>query len=721
MAPTVADRSAAYLAAIVSSSDDAIIGKDLNGIVTSWNRAAELMFGYTADEALGQSIRLIIPADRQDEEDQVLRRIRAGESVEHFETERVRKDGSLIPISLSVSPIRDSKGHIVGASKIARDISERKRGEAVLAAAEVSREGLRQRLMTLVAASGKLFGSPRVSDVVSSALSLAPDLVAADAYVIWRLQKGKGWQPLGFDGVSTHFAHLTRAHGVSELQNLKPLAVEDVSTWSVGAARRKEFAEEGITSLLVVPMLLHSRREGVFVFYHRMPHRYSDVDVKTASALGNLTAAAMTNAELFEEHQRLVRASVLADVLRRISTSLNYEELVLDIANLSVPRIADWCAVDLVGPDGRLERLAAAHADDAMVAMVYELRERLPRLEFTPEGPASVAASGGSIFVPEITDKMLVAAAHGDAEQLHVLRALGTASYMCVPVRGRHGVMGEMVFACGQSGRRFEEDDLALVHELARRTGVAVENAQAYQESQRANRLKDTFLATLSHELRTPLNAILGYARMLRTSVVPDDKRAHALETLERNAVTLSQMINDVLDVSRVAAGKLALAMQPVSLRKLVRECVDSIGPSAADKGLDLQMIANGDALDIDGDRRRLQQVFSNLLSNAIKFTPRGGRIRVTASGDQSSATVEVRDSGIGIPPAFRDKIFQPFQQVSVRPSGESGGLGLGLAIVRQIVALHHGTVTIESEGEGKGSTFIVRLPRHRAESTGDR
>src|SRR6185503_305043 len=220
--------------------------------------------------------------------------------------------------------------------------------------------------------------------------------------------------------------------------------------------------------------------------------------------------------------------------------------------------------------------------------------------------------------------------------------------------------------------------------------------AQAYEEAQRANRSKDNFLATLSHELRTPLNAILGYTWMLRSNVVTNDRRAHALETVERNAKTVSQMLYDLLDVSRIASGKLTLTMQPIDLRRLVLESVESVAPKAADKRLSLHVDADGDPLVIQGDRARLQQVFENLLTNAVKFTPEDGRINVTLKSSQTAATVAVADSGIGIPTAFQSKVFEPFEQVRLKSTPQIGGLGLGLAIVRQIVELHGGTVTLE-------------------------
>jgi PAS domain S-box len=713
MTTSAAERVAQHLSAIVSSSDDAMIGKDLNGIVLSWNAAAERMFGYMAKEVIGQSIRLIIPAARQSEEDEVLRRIRAGKSVKHFETERVRKDASLIPISLTVSPLRDAEGRVVGASTIARDISERKDREARLTATEAARDDLHDRLQMLVAASTKLFETPHLSAVVNFALNVAQDLVPADAYVIWRLKPEVGWEPLAFDGVSAEFASVTAAKEQTELEFTEPMTVEDVLTWPAGAPRRQAYMDEGIASMLIVPLVLHGLRQGAFVFYHRMRHRYSEVDVNVGAALGNLTAAAMTNAELFDEHQRVVRAGVLADVLRCLATPLNYQDMLTNIATVFVPRIADWCVVDLVGKDNTVERFPAAHVDKSKGEINPVLRLCFPESQFTPGASELVIASGQSVFVRRVTDDMLVKALSDNEEQLQLIRVLGIVSYMCVPLIGKHGTIGAMTLAMGESGRHFVDDDLQLVEELAHRTGLAIESAQAYEEAQRANRIKDNFLATLSHELRTPLNAILGYTWMLRSNVVTDERRERALETVERNAKTVSQMLYDLLDVSRIASGKLTLTIQPMDLRKLVLESVESVTPKAADKRLSVRVDADKDPLLIQGDRARLQQVFGNLLTNAVKFTPDDGRITVTVNSSPKAATVVVQDSGIGIPAAFQAKVFEPFEQVRLKSTPQIGGLGLGLAIVRQIVELHGGTVTLESEGEGKGSTFIVQLPRH--------
>lgn len=362
--------TAVLLSAIIESSDNAIVSKDLNGIVQSWNRAAERMFGYTADEMVGQSILKIIPEDRLKEEERVLTSIRAGERVDHFEPVRKTRTGSLLPISLTVSPIRDSSGRVVGASKIARDISDRKRAEA-----------------------------------------------------------------------------------------------------------------------------------------------------------------------------------------------------------------------------------------------------------------------------------------------------------------------------------------------------LAVENARSYEEARTANRLKDEFLATLSHELRTPLNAVLGYARMLRSSAVPPERMANAIEVVERNAVALAQIVEDVLDVSRIISGKARLEVQATDICKVVEDAIATVMLTAEAKGISVERAIDARVGVINGDPNRLRQVIWNLLSNAVKFTPRAGRIEIRLERMDGHLEIAVSDTGIGFSPEFRPHLFERFRQAEGGTARRHGGLGLGLAIARHIVEMHGGTIEAASEGEGRGSTFRVQLP----------
>ena len=384
--PSLQHQEAALrLAAIVNSSDDAIVSKTLEGIITSWNPAAERMFGWSAAEAVGRSITLIVPPDRLDEEMAVLASLRRGESIDHYETLRMRKDGVIIPISLTVSPIRDLSGKIIGASKIARDISERKRVE-----------------------------------------------------------------------------------------------------------------------------------------------------------------------------------------------------------------------------DERLRALAQEQA--------------------------------------------------------------------------------------------------------------------ARAEAERANRVKDEFLATLSHELRTPLTSIMGWVRMLRQRSLDDGATERALEIVDRNTQALTRLVEDILDISSITMGRFRLESVPVDLAAVVRAAVDSIRHAATAKNIQLELIVSPMTHAVTGDAGRLQQVVWNLLANAVKFTPDEGHIEVTVAPVGSYAEVRVRDNGQGIAPEFAPRLFDRFSQHDASTTRKHGGLGMGLAIVRHLVELHGGTVRAESLGPGHGATFIVRLPQvlaHAVKSDG--
>ena len=234
---------------------------------------------------------------------------------------------------------------------------------------------------------------------------------------------------------------------------------------------------------------------------------------------------------------------------------------------------------------------------------------------------------------------------------------------------------------------------------------------EAREEAERANRLKDEFLATLSHELRTPLTAILGWARMLQTNNFDETAAARALETIERNARTQSQLIDDLLDVSRIVTGKLRLDVRAVDLPAVVTAAVDTLRPAAEARGIHLQILLDPRAGPVSGDPDRLQQVVWNLVSNAIKFTPKGGRVQVRLERVNSHVEITVADTGTGIAAEFLPHVFDRFRQADQTMTRKYGGLGLGLAIVRQLVELHGGTVHVESRGEGEGATFTVSLP----------
>ena len=237
------------------------------------------------------------------------------------------------------------------------------------------------------------------------------------------------------------------------------------------------------------------------------------------------------------------------------------------------------------------------------------------------------------------------------------------------------------------------------------------ERAGLLSREQLANRMKDEFLMTVSHELRTPLTAIYGWARMLVTGQIREDQKRRAIETIERNAHAQMQLVNDLLDVSRAISGKVRLDVRSVDLSDVVLAAIDSVQPSADAKGIRLEVVLDSNAGPISGDRDRMQQVIWNLLSNAIKFTPKDGRVQVILEKRESHVELIVSDTGTGIDAQFLPHVFDRFRQADAGTTRQHGGLGLGLAIVRHLVELHGGSVTVESDGAGAGTTFRVRIP----------
>jgi PAS domain S-box-containing protein len=655
--------TAALLAAIVQSTSDAILATDLTQTITFWNRSAERLYGYAAAEAIGRSNRLIIPPDRYEEEDDVLRRVRAGEPATHVDTVRVRKDGTRIEVSITASPIRDQDGHIIGISKIARDISQRRdteRDVARLAAiVEGSDDAIVAKDLTGVItswnrAAERIFGYSAAEAVGQSILLIIPeDRHDEERQVLARIRRGE--------------------------------AVKHFET-----VRRRKDGTLFPVALTISPI---RNLAGTIIGASKIARDISDR--KRAEAEAQIAHA---------------RTTFLAHATEALSRSLDYYTTLKAIAELAVPDIADWCAVDIKENDNRISRLAVAHVDPAKVEFAQELRRRYED-PASPTSPASVIRTGIPAMIPEVTDAMIVAAAKGDEERVRLVRSLGLLSYICVPLSVGEETLGALTFATSTSGRRYSDEDLRFAEHVASRAALAVGNARAYEYLQRANRLKDEFLATLSHELRTPLNAILGYSRMLRGGLLAGDRFTRALETIERNTTALTQMIEDILDVSRIVSGSTRLNVQPVDLGLVLHESVETVLPAAEAKRIRVQTVIDPHVGPVAGDPDRLRQVVWNLLSNAVKFTPRDGRVQARLERVNSNAEIVVSDTGIGIDADFLPHVFERFRQADSSTTRQHSGLGLGLSIVRSLVELHGGTVHAASGGKNLGATFRVSLP----------
>jgi PAS domain S-box-containing protein len=400
----------------------------------------------------------------------------------------------------------------------------------------------------------------------------------------------------------------------------------------------------------------------------------------------------------------------LAEASTILASSLDYEATLSSVAKLAVPKIADCAACVIFTVDGRMQRLAVEHVDPTKAELARELLARCPPNVNAAHGVGHVIRTGKAEHDQGTADAVLEASSEGVAA-LAFANALGLQSSIRVPLAVRGHVVGAFTLAWDQPGRHATTEDVGLAEDLARRAGLAIENAVHYKAAADASVAKDEFLAVVSHELRTPLNAILGWVHMLRENAVPEGRQQHALETIERNARAQNQLIDDLLDVSRIVSGKLRLDVAPVDLQTVVERAIETVRPAAAAKNISLKPTLNPDASPVMGDADRLQQVVWNLLSNAVKFSPNSSDVHVVLCRRESNVELMVRDHGQGIEPLFLPHVFERFRQADASAARGKGGLGLGLAIVRNLVELHGGSIRAESEGPGRGSAFTVSLP----------
>jgi PAS domain S-box-containing protein len=647
----------AYLAAIVSSSDDAIISRDIEGQIVSWNRAAEGLFGYLEREALGQPIELIIPPELLPEEEDVLRRIRSGETIDHYETTRIAKDGHRLEVSLTVSPLKGEDGRIIGASQIARDIGDRKRlerGAAHLAAiidssddAIVSKD-LNGIVMSWNSAAERMFGFT-ADEMIGRSIRLVipPDRQAEEDDVL---------------------AHIRRGERVEHYETVRQR--KDGSTLSV--------------SLTVSPIRDESGR------------------VVGASKIARDVTERVRMEAAAREHAS--NTATLGEMGALVASTLDRQAITLRVAEVATALThAQWGAFAYSERDRE-------SGDESMQYSV----SRAPRDAVAQFLQWPAAAVFESVFrgnVLRLDDVTADPRFEHRASPLKTDDDLQVRSVLALPVKGvSRDVLGVLFFGHPEP-ERFTEQHQHLAAGIASWASIALENARFFEEAKDANRLKDEFLAVLSHELRTPLNAIVGYARLLSGGVLSKQKAARGLEILERNATWLTQIVEDVLDVSRIVSGKIRLDVQPVDLSLIVDNAVATVQPAADAKGIRLQSIVDPQVGPVSGDPGRLQQVVWNLLSNAVKFTPKEGRVQVRVERVNSHVEIIVSDTGVGIRTDFLPYVFERFRQADAGTTRKSGGLGLGLAIVRHIVEMHGGSVEASSAGEGQGATFTVKMP----------
>ncbi|HET8654658.1 MAG TPA: PAS domain S-box protein [Longimicrobiaceae bacterium] len=715
--------------------DYAIFALNADGTIASWNRGAEGLKGYSSSEVIGRHFSLFYTEEDR-EAGRPAANLRAAVAEGRVEDEgwRVRKDGSRFWANVVITALRSDDGDLLGFAKVTRDLTERRAAE----------EALRDR-------ERKLRDTQRLAGLGSWDWDPVADRVT------WteELHELYGVGPESFG--ATLEAYLERVH---------PGDRERVRATIETAFREGgpfEFEERIVRPDGEVRTLRSRGRAVQDETGHtvRMGGACLDItDAKQAQAQAIELAgeqAARAAAEATTARLRfLLRASEL------LASSLEYEATVRTVAELAVPEVADWCAVDLVEDGGALRRVAVAHSDPAKVELARRLGERYPPARDAELGAWHVIHTGRSEYYPDIPDELLASAIR-DEEQLALARELGLRSAITVPLSGRSGVLGVLTLVQAESGRRLSENDLRIAEELGRHAALAIENARLHRrleaqnarlseqteeleaqahhledlmaelevtnealqerthEAERANQAKSAFLATMSHELRTPLNAIIGYTDLLAMGVTGPitDQQGQQLGRITAGAKHLLQLIDEVLTFSRIEAGRMEVHLVQTDLGALVGDTAALIAPLAEEKGLRFRYDASAEPTTVLTDEGKVRQILINLLGNAIKFTD-AGEVCLRAWTDGGEIIFQVADTGIGIASEEMDQIFEPFQQASRGTTRQAGGTGLGLSVCRQIARLLGGDVIAEST-PGAGSTFTVRLPRRSPNTAEER
>ncbi len=423
---------------------------------------------------------------------------------------------------------------------------------------------------------------------------------------------------------------------------------------------------------------------------------------------GEIIAAVVAYDDVTEQRRQEQSVQFVAEASGLLSSSLDYETTLRTFANLAVPRLADWCAVEIVAADGSREQIAVAHSDPEKIRFALELQQRYPPDPDAAFGVPNVLRTGKSEIIPYVPEELLRAGAK-DEEHLRLILELQLRSAIVVPLVARGRVLGAITLVYAESERHYDERDLALAEEIASRAALATDNALLYRDAQRAIAMRDDFLSVASHELKTPLTSmhllVGGVLRKLHRGQASDLK-PERIRRLDAQLGRLAALIDQLLDVSRLNAGRFTLTREDVPLAALLEDVVERFRDEAAASGVTVSLDGAGDVVG-HWDPQRLDQVFTNLLSNALKYGG-GGPVEVTAERTEGGVRVVVRDHGPGVPEADLERIFERFERAA-SPRKQSG-MGLGLWIARQMVEAHGGAISARS-GTGEGAAFIVGLP----------
>jgi PAS domain S-box-containing protein len=650
-----------YLTSLFDAMQDGFVLRSPSATILDVNQSFCRLVGYDREEIIGQGPpHPWWPPEQRAVFEAAHARYLTGATAED-DLIYQRRDGERIPVAITSAPLRDGDGRIIGFIGTVKDISERSRAAQALRESEDRFRTMADNTPALIWTAGTDMGRTYFNQVWLDFVGRALD------------------QELGF-GWADHIHPDDYQHCLGTYRR----AFEVRAPFEVEYRMHRHDGDYRWMLDQGVPRIAP---DGGFVGYIG-----SCIDI--------------TERRRAEERQRF-----LAEASTILASSLDYRTTLNSVARLVVPRLADWCAVDLVEEPPSITLVALAHVNPAKVEWAKELRTKYPVDLEAATGVAQVLRSGQAELYPEIPDEMVVAGAR-DAEHLAIIRAVGFVSAMIVPLAARDQVFGVITLVSAESGRRYGPEDLAFVKELARRAAIAVDNARLFKEAQEALRARDQFLAVAAHELRSPLTSTKGFAQLLlrRAERSPGgDEWLAPLRTIDNQVNKVVTLVNRLLDVSRIQEHRLQLQIERGDLLAVVREAVADAQLAAEGH----RIVLESEAREVigDWDRTRVGQVLANLLDNAVKYSPSGSDIVVTVRADDEQAVVSVEDHGSGITPEARARLFERYFRTDAASRSGSEGMGLGLYVAKGIIDAHGGDMWVASE-LGRGSTFSFSLPR---------
>lgn len=725
----------ARLAAIVQSCPDPIIGETLDGIITDWNPAAERVYGYRAGEAVGQSIVLISPPDRFDEVRYLLSQVQQGTSVEALETVRRARDGRLIDVSLTVFPIRDEQGAVIGASATTRDISGRKAAEAALVEArqraqhvlELISDGFLTldrawRITYLNAAAESMLKCKR-QVVVQSSIWKALELEEASPFAAACRQAmaggattrieffhapGERWLEARIDphadGLAIVLQDVTDAHTLSQELHASEAKYRALVE-HLPAAVYLLAADENETPLYYSPYIeqlvgvsadevIRAREEHWLNFLH-------PDDVERVAAANEL---AMAERGHFRAEYRTMREDgsfiwVLDECVPLLDASgavLAWQGILMDITD----RIeAEAVRARLAAIVDGAEDAIFSRTLDGTITSWNEGAERLfgwTAQEMIGQSYAKLIPGGETIALDALLQEIGQGPARFETTRRTATRDLIDVAVSLSPIRDQDGRMQGVA---------------SITRDITERKRAEVALHEALEAAQAATRSKAKMLATMSHELRTPLQAVLGYAEFLLNGLGGElsELQREDIGYIHGGATRMVTLIEQMLDLSRIEVGKVTLATEDVDLRQIIEQVRQDIAPLAEVKGLKVTVDVCPDLPILPLDAMRVRQILLNLAGNAVKFTEQGTITLGAVAAADGGADLSVYDTGIGIAERDLETIFQEFRQIDGEATRRHGGAGLGLGIARGLAELMGGAITVIS-ALGAGSTFTLHL-----------